>query len=87
MGDYRTCEEKVTRHGYWRRCCKLTLLDSVKSEEVRERMSICTNVNDSKTWMEGIRNAMTQRNLKDYDWKDRKVLKLGCENDFKCSKL
>ena len=30
-----------------------------------------------QTWMEGIRNATAQRNLKDGDWKDRKVWKLG----------
>ena len=32
---------------YWKRCCRLTLLDRVKSEEIRERTNVCTNINDT----------------------------------------
>nr|CAH7720104.1 unnamed protein product [Callosobruchus chinensis] len=33
--------------GYWRRCCKLTLLDKVRNEQIRDRMSIATTIIDT----------------------------------------
>ena len=36
-----------------------------------------------KTWVEDVRNAMRQRNLKVDGYKDRKACKLGCEKRLK----
>lgn len=33
--------------GYWRRCCKLTLLDKVRNEHIRNRMNIATSIIDT----------------------------------------
>ena len=33
--------------GYWRRICRLTLLDRIKKNEIRERINICTNINNT----------------------------------------
>lgn len=104
--------------GFWRRCCRLTLLDKVRNEVIRERMNIQTTIVDTteakslrwyghvnrmdynrwpkkllhwippqrrkrgrprRTWTDGIKTAMTSRNLQDEDWRDRDRWKLGCD--------
>lgn len=103
---------------FWRRCCRLTLMDKVRNEEIRERMNIQTTIIDTveskslrwyghvnrmdhsrwpkkllqwippqrrkrgrprRIWADGIKTAMTSRNLQDEDWRDRDRWKLGCD--------
>ena len=36
---------------------------------------------EGKTWMEGVRNAMGQRKMKDDDWKDHEAGSQDAKND------
>ena len=104
--------------GFWRRCCRLTLMDKIRNNEIRERIGVGITIIDTidakrlrwyghvcrmdedrwpkrlmtwiptqrrrrgrprKTWKDGVTKAMSERNLQDEDWRDRKRWKLGCE--------
>lgn len=38
---------KAVENAYWRRCCKLTILDRVRVEKIHERMSVETTITDN----------------------------------------